>query len=330
MSINLSINDQISYLSSYKNHFVSNLEDSLVSNEIKTLQLNIGRKCNQACHHCHVDASPLRTETMSQLVLEKCLDIIQTVSSIESVDITGGAPEINTCFTQLVEVSKSANKHVIDRCNLTILEEPDYSYLYDFLKKNQVEIIASLPHYTERRTDSQRGTGVFEKSIRALQKLNEIGYGKENSTLKLNLVYNPSGYFLADNQETLEREFKLKLWDKYQIVFNQLYCINNMPISRFLQSLIRKGNFLDYMDTLANAYNPRTVDNLMCRSQISISYDGFIYDCDFNQMLDIKSQSVSHVDQWNFEKLRHRKIKTANHCYGCTAGSGSSCGGAIS
>lgn len=323
--------DQLHLLSTWPESFTGTLENhtsksALKADSLSVFQINVGKKCNQACTHCHVAASPLRSEMMSRKTAEKCIDIIRSVDSITTVDITGGAPEINENFTYIVEESVKAGKQVIDRCNLTILEEPGYEYLYNFLAANQVQIVASLPHFSASRTDKQRGRGVFDRSITALKKLNASGYGE---SLILNLVYNPSGIFLSAPQNELEREFKDALDRKYGIRFNQLFCINNMPISRFLESLVRKDNFEHYMTTLTNAFNPATVEGLMCRHQISVGYDGSIYDCDFNQMLEIKADPVQHIDHFNYEEFINRSIRVANHCFGCTAGSGSSCGGEI-
>lgn len=294
--------------------------------ELTTFQINLGKWCNQACRHCHVDASPQRTEQMERTTLEKCLNIIEAIPSINTVDITGGAPEGHPLFRELVRRVRSMGKHTIDRCNLTILDEPGQEDLAEFLAENKVEIIASLPHFAAPRTDAQRGAGVFAKSIAALKKLNALGYGRE---IPLNLVYNPSGVFLSGNQMQLEREFKEKLLAEHNIVFNNLYCINNMPINRFLFALERAGKTTAYLNTLANAFNPQTIPGLMCRSQISVGYDGRVYDCDFNQMLEIEAESVAHIDDFTPERFAARTIRTANHCYGCTAGSGSSCGGAV-
>jgi radical SAM/Cys-rich protein len=293
---------------------------------LTTFQINLGRWCNQACRHCHVDASPQRSEMMNRETLEKCIEIISSLESITTVDITGGAPEGHPLFRELVRRVRAAGKHVIDRCNLTILAEPGQEDLADFLSEQQVEIVASLPHFAAQRTDSQRGAGVFEKSIAALKKLNALGYG---SRLTLNLVYNPTGVFLSGNQLQLEREFREQLMANYGIVFNRLYCINNMPINRFLFALERAGKTATYLTILVNAFNPQTIPGLMCRTQISVGYDGQVYDCDFNQMLDLPADAVAHIDDFNVERFLSRSIRTANHCYGCTAGSGSSCGGAV-
>ena len=291
-----------------------------------TFQLNIGKRCNQACRHCHVGASPIRTEMMSRQTMDRCLEIIAKTESIEIVDITGGAPEMNEHFTYLVNECKKLGKHVIDRCNLTILEEPGYEHLYDFLSDNNVEIIASLPYFRKSHTDMQRGRGVFEKSITSLTKLNALGFGNGKV---LNLVYNPAGAFLSAGQPALEREFKENLSRQYNISFNNLYCINNMPLDRFLRSLIRAEKLDEYMELLKNYFNPATLGGLMCRHQISVSYNGYVYDCDFNQILDLRAKPVSHINDFDYEVFISRKIRTANHCFGCTAGTGSSCIGEI-
>ena len=325
----MNVSEQLSTLRTYENHFEGKLPGgTLKAATLTTFQVNVGRKCNQACHHCHVDASPKRTEMMSREIAEICMGIVADVDEITTVDITGGAPEMNENFRYLVSEARRLGKHVIDRCNLTILEEPGYEYLYDFLKDNQVEIIASLPHYAQDRTDRQRGRGVFDKSMIALRKLNALGYGTEGG-LPLNLVYNPSGFFLSGDQAELEKEFKQNLKANHDIVFNNLYCINNLPVSRFLQTLVTREKYEDYMETLANAFNPSTVEGLMCRHQINVGYEGEIYDCDFNQMLEMEAEPVGHVRDFDYDKFVSREVKTNNHCYGCTAGAGSSCGGEI-
>ena len=316
-----------SYPASFSDFLKENSGHTVLKpNALKIFQINLGKLCNQACKHCHVDAGPSRTEIMTKETIDRCVKLILDIEEIDTIDITGGAPELNPNFCFLVEECSKMNKHVIDRCNLTILEETGYEYLYSFLREHQVEVIASLPHYSANNTDKQRGIGVYDKSIKALKKLNSIGYGIE---LPLNLVYNPVGIYLSAPQTELEREFKENLERDHGIIFNHLYCINNMPISRYLQALVRNNKFEAYMETLVNASNPLTIDSLMCRDQISVSWDGYIYDCDFNQMLDIKSNSISHIDQFDHKKFISRKIQVANHCFGCTAGSGSSCGGEI-
>lgn len=302
-------------------------KDFLNPLSLKTLQVNVGKVCNQACRHCHVDASPQRTESMSLNTFLDILAFLNKTPQIEVVDITGGAPELNPHFRFFVEELVKRKIHVMDRCNLTVLLEKGQEDLAEFLAKHKVEIVASLPHYAAQRTDSQRGKGVFEKSIIALKKLNELGYGKK-SELILNLVYNPSGLFLSPEQGLLEREFKEQLYEKYGIVFHNLYCINNMPINRYLESLLKNEKYETYMQTLVQAFNPATVEGLMCRHQISVGYDGKLYDCDFNQMLELTAE-VRDIREATFENLIKRKIALLAHCYGCTAGAGSSCGGAL-
>lgn len=257
---------------------------------IEIFQLNIGKLCNQTCSHCHVDAGPDRKEeNMGRATLERCLEIIAAVPSIHTVDITGGAPEMNPHFRWFVEEVSALGKKVIDRCNLTIIvANPKYHDLPEFLAKHKVEVVSSLPYFSKKRTDSQRGDGVFEDSIKALEMLNAVGYGQEGSGLTLNLVYNPSGAFLPAAQASLEAEFKRQLKRKYDIDFNALFCITNLPIARFLSYLLESGNYAEYMQKLVEAFNPATVDSLMCRNTLSVSWEGYIYDCDFNQMLDLK------------------------------------------
>lgn len=304
----------------------------LKTNPVEIFQLNIGKLCNQTCAHCHVDAGPDRKEeNMDRATLERCLQIIASVPSIKTVDITGGAPEMNPHFRWFVEEVTALGKQVIDRCNLTILcANPKYHDLPEFFAKHKVQVVSSLPYFSKKRTDSQRGDGVFEDSIKALQMLNAVGYGKEGTGLELHLVYNPSGAFLPGGQETLQAEFKRQLKRKFDIDFNMLFAITNLPIARFLDYLLESGNYEEYMHKLVEAYNPGTVEGLMCRNTLSISWDGFIYDCDFNQMLDLKVASTSqHIDDFDLDALKDRNVVVNQHCYGCTAGAGSSCGGEI-
>lgn len=301
---------------------------------MEIFQLNIGKLCNQTCAHCHVDAGPDRKDEMMSLPdLKRCLEVIDSVPSIHTVDITGGAPEMHQHFRWFVEEVTRRGKQVIDRCNLTIIvANPKYHDLPEFLAKHKVQVVSSLPYFSKSRTDSQRGDGVFEDSIKALHLLNEVGYGKPGSGLELNLVYNPSGAFLPASQESLEKEFKSQLKRRYEIEFNSLFAITNLPIARFLDYLLESENYEGYMEKLVNAYNPGTVSSLMCRNTISVSWDGYLYDCDFNQMLDLKvaTPGVQHIRDFDAAALQKRSIVLDQHCYGCTAGSGSSCGGAIS
>ena len=297
---------------------------------IEIFQVNVGKLCNQSCAHCHVDAGPDRkVENMSRETFEQCLDILAR-HDIPTVDITGGAPELNPNFRWFVEECRKLGKHVMNRCNLTvILANKKYHDLPAFFAENQVEIVSSLPHYSALRTDAQRGDGVFETSIRALQMLNAVGYGEKDSGLKINLVYNPTGTFLPGNQAALESDFKRQLKRKYDVDFNDLYAITNMPISRFLEYLLETGNYEAYMQQLLDAFNPGAVAGVMCRNTISVSWDGYLYDCDFNQMLDLKVSGRNRLEDFDLAALERRDIVLNQHCYGCTAGAGSSCGGQV-
>jgi radical SAM/Cys-rich protein len=298
--------------------------------EVTTLQINVGKLCNQACHHCHVEASPRRTEIMPVEVAERVLRLLAATHSIQTVDITGGAPELNANFRTLVSESRRMEKQVIDRCNLTVFFEPGQEMVAEFLAANQVEITASLPCYTEANVDQQRGKGAFEKSIRALRLLNAIGYGQAGSGLVLNLVYNPLGATLPPPQEKLEGDYKRELRENFGIEFNRLFTITNMPIKRFAEFLFREGQHEAYMGLLSNHFNPATVDHLMCRDLVSVGWDGKLYDCDFNQMLDLETpggKTIWEID--SFAALAHNEVATGSHCFGCTAGAGSSCGGSL-
>ena len=298
---------------------------------IETMQVNMGKMCNQVCKHCHVDAGPDRKEIMTQATMQSILNVLK-ITDIQTVDLTGGAPEMNPHFRWFVEEIFKLGKHIIVRCNLTIiLANPKYHDLPQFFKQHNIEVVSSLPFYTSARTDRQRGDGVFGKSIEALKKLNEVGYGKEGSSLTLNLVYNPAGAFLPPSQEALEKEFKTALKKDFDIEFNSLYAITNLPISRFLDYLVNSGNYESYMQELIDAFNPAAAVSVMCRNTLSIGWDGYLYDCDFNQMLDlkVKKSNSQHIDSFNLESLSNREIVVGRHCFGCTAGSGSSCGGSV-
>ncbi len=297
---------------------------------ITIFQINVGKLCNQACRHCHVDAGPDRTETMSLETAEQCMQALAK-TDIPTVDITGGAPELNPHFRWLVKQSRRLGRHVMDRCNLSVLLLPSQTDLATFLAHHQVEIIASLPSYRASQTDAQRGDGVFEKSMEALRLLNRFGYGRSNSGLALNLVYNPVGAFLPPKQDAIEAQFKKELRTRHDVEFNRLYTITNMPISRFLEFLVESGNYDQYMTRLANAFNPSAAAGVMCRYTLSVGWDGRLYDCDFNQMLElpIDHGAPSHIRDFDPAQLHHRRIVTRNHCYGCTAGAGSSCGGTV-
>lgn len=295
---------------------------------ITVFQINIGKLCNQTCRHCHVDAGPDRPETMSLETAKQCIDALAK-TDIPTVDITGGAPELNPHFRWLVEQSRRLGRHVMDRCNLSVLLLPSQADLAEFLARHQVEIIASLPSYRASQTDAQRGDGVFEKSMEALRLLNRFGYGLSDSGLALNLVYNPVGAFLPPKQDAIEAQFKKELLTKHGVEFNRLYTITNMPISRFLEFLIESGNYDQYMTRLANAFTPAAAAGVMCRYTLSVGWDGRLYDCDFNQMLELPVDhgAPSHIRDFDPDQLHHRQIVTRNHCFGCTAGSGSSCSG---
>jgi radical SAM/Cys-rich protein len=293
-------------------------------------QINVGKLCNQTCRHCHVDAGPDRTESMSRETAALCMQALAK-TDIPTVDITGGAPELNPNFRWLVEQARGLGRHVMDRCNLSVLLIPSQADLAEFLATHRVEIIASLPSYRASQTDAQRGEGIFEKSIEALHRLNQLGYGNPDSGLALNLVYNPVGAFLPPKQEAIEAQFRKELRARHGVEFTHLYTITNMPVSRYLEFLVESGNYEQYMERLANAFNPTAAAGVMCRSMISIGWDGTLYDCDFNQMLELPVDhgSPSHIRDFDPGQLNQRQIVTRNHCYGCTAGTGSSCGGSV-
>ena len=301
----------------------------LRSQEIKIFQINVGKLCNQTCRHCHVDAGPDRREMMARETMALCLQALEK-TEIPVVDITGGAPELHPDFRWLVSECRARGRHVIDRCNLTVLELASQRDLSAFLADHEVEVVCSLPHYRAPNTDRQRGEGVYEKSIAALKRLNALGYGLGSPSLRLVLVTNPVGAFLPGSQASLEAEWKRELWRIHEIRFDALYCITNMPISRYLEWLIESGNLEGYMERLVSAFNPAAVDGLMCRNTISIGWDGQLYDCDFNQMLDlpVSAGSPAHIRDFRVDALQGRPIVVGRHCFGCTAGAGSSCGGA--
>jgi len=297
--------------------------------KLEILQMNLGYMCNQVCSHCHVDAGPDRKEIMTRETMQQCLDVIKKTGA-HTLDLTGGAPEMNPNFRWFVEeASKIGIKDFIVRSNLTIIRaNKKYYDLPDFFKKHNVHVVSSMPHWTRGKTDKQRGDGVFDKSIKALQELNAVGYGMPNSELRLDLVYNPSGAFLPPEQGALQADFKKKLKDRFDIVFNELYAITNLPISRYLEYLVASDNYEGYMNKLVEAYNPMAAENVMCRNTISIGWDGYIFDCDFNQMLDLKvATKGQHLKDFDIEGLNNRNVIVNQHCYGCTAGAGSSCGG---
>jgi len=299
--------------------------------KLEVLQINLGYMCNQVCEHCHVDAGPDRKEIMTQETMLQCLEVIKKTEAT-TLDLTGGAPEMNPNFRWFVEkASKLGIKDFIVRSNLTIIRaNKKYYDLPEFFKNHTIHVVSSMPHWTRGKTDKQRGKGVFDKSIKALQDLNAIGYGMPNSNLKLDLVYNPSGAFLPGNQESMEQEFKKALLEDFGIHFHNLFSITNLPVSRFLDYLIASDNYEDYMYNLVEAYNPLAVKNVMCSNTISVGWNGWLYDCDFNQMLGLKVASkIKHISDYNEELLNNRNILISQHCYGCTAGAGSSCQGSV-
>ena len=299
--------------------------------ETEILQINVGKMCNQTCEHCHVDAGPDRQEIMTRETMKYCLEAIEN-SSVHTVDITGGAPEMNPDFRWFVEEVSKLGRQVMVRSNLTILTvNKTYRTLPEFFARHRATIVSSLPCYTAENTDRQRGEGVFDRSIEALQMLNAVGYGQPGSSLQLHLVYNPLGAVLPPPQEKLKSDYQRVLKQQFGIDFNDLYCITNMPISRFLDYLKSQGKYQEYMETLIHAFNPAALSGLMCRNMISVGWEGSLYDCDFNQMLELKVESGAprHIRDFDLKELSRRQIVLNQHCYGCTAGAGSSCGGEI-
>ena len=302
-------------------------------NTLEILQVNLGYLCNQSCLHCHVAAGPNRKELMSRETIEHLLPILE-IPSVHTLDLTGGAPEMNPIFQEIVLEARSLNVKVIDRCNLTILLEPGFEDLAQFLAENEVQIVASLPCYLEQNVDGQRGKGVYQKSIDAMRLLNRLGYGQEGSNLTMTLVYNPIGPYLPPPQKDLESEYKSYLYDHFGIVFNQLFTITNMPIARFGSTLSSKGEFENYMNLLKDAFSAANLAGLMCRNLLSVDWQGYVYDCDFNQMLNMNitspdSNEPLHIRDIVVNSLSNIPVNIADHCYGCTAGQGSSCGGAL-
>ena len=297
---------------------------------LDTLQVNLGYKCNQTCVHCHVNAGPNRKEMMSDETIGLIVEVLKA-RRIKTLDLTGGAPEMHPRFRDLVAAATEAGAQVMDRCNLTILTEPGYETMAEFLAQHRVEVIASMPCYSPANVDQQRGDGVFDQSIQALQTLNTLGYGQPDSGLLLNLVYNPLGPSLPPNQQQLEADYQRELHAHFGIVFNQLFTLANMPIQRFGSTLISKGQFSDYMQLLKDSYNPTNLDGVMCRYMVSVDWQGYLYDCDFNQMLNLPlvPSRTRHLRDLLQYDLSGEEIRVADHCYGCTAGQGSSCGGAL-
>ena len=306
---------------------------ALTRHAVETLQLNLGYRCNQSCLHCHVNAGPQRTEEMTAETIDAVLDFIAASPGITTIDLTGGAPELNPQFRGLVVAARARGLRVIDRCNLTILEEPGFDDMAAFLASHRVEIVASLPCYLEENVDQQRGKGVFAASLAGLRQLNALGYGREGNGLSLNLVYNPQGASLPPPQVPLQAAYKQHLGEKYGVVFNELFTLANMPIQRFGSTLISKGQFNAYMDTLRGTHRDDNLPHVMCRSLVSVDWQGYLYDCDFNQQLGLAITAPPggrlHVSRASAAALEDQAIRVADHCYGCTAGQGSSCGGAL-
>jgi len=318
-------------LSKFKDKIAETGQFPLKPKKIEVLQINVGYMCNQVCAHCHVDAGPDRQEIMTKETMQQCLKVIKTTGA-QTLDLTGGAPEMNPNFRWFVdEASKAGIKDFIVRSNLTIItSNKKYNNLPEFFKKHNIHVVSSMPHWTKGKTDKQRGEGVFNKSIEALKMLNNVGYGMPNSNLKLDLVYNPTGAFLPGNQTSMEKDFKKALLEDFNIHFHNLFAITNLPISRFLDYLIASDNYEDYMYSLVEAYNPNAVANVMCINTISVSWDGWLYDCDFNQMLELKVNSkVKHISEYDEDLLQNREVVISQHCFGCTAGAGSSCQGTV-
>jgi radical SAM/Cys-rich protein len=302
----------------------------LRASNVEILQVNVGKLCNQACKHCHVDASPTRTEIMSRQTVEACLDVLRRFK-IPTLDITGGAPEMIPDFRYFVTEARKTGSRVIVRHNLTVMFETNQTDLPEFFAENAVEVVSSLPYFLQQQTDAQRGAGVFDKSVEAIKRLNDVGYGIENTNLILNLVYNPVGAFLPPEQSAIEADFRRELKNRYDLYFNNLFTITNMPVARYLDYLRRSGNEEKYMRKLVDAFNPATIDGLMCRDLISVDWRGRLFDCDFNQMLELPVAPGLARTIFDFapEQFAGRAIATGAHCFGCAAGSGSSCGGVV-
>jgi len=315
--------------------FEEKLQESqlnLRTEKIQKLQINIGRICNLACHHCHVEAGPKRTEMMDEKTALRTIELIKKSKEIKTVDLTGGAPELNPNFKNIVIASKKAGKEVIVRCNITVLFEKGQEDTALFFKNQKVNIVASMPCYSKKNVEQQRGTGVFDKSIDGLKILNQLGYGKENTGLILDLVYNPGGAFLPPDQHKLELDYKKELKELFDIEFNRLFTITNMPIKRFLNELTKQNKLNEYMELLINSFNSKAVDSLMCKTLVSVSYNGQLFNCDFNQMVDLPIGNTKK-SIWDIETFDNvfedENVSVANHCFACTAGAGSSCGGAL-
>lgn len=303
----------------------------LKAGDIEILQINLGYRCNLECRHCHVEAGPNRTEIMSRPVMERCLQVLQS-HPIPTIDITGGTPELHPDFPWFLEECAALSRRLLVRTNGVILLESEHAAFLDLYVRQRVEVIVSFPHVDIKMTNRQRGEGVYSRLIEAVRLLNERGYGQPDSGLVLNLVHNPSGAYLPGLQNSLENHYRQVLKEKHGIVFNQLFCITNMPIGRYLTYLKKSDNYENYMTALVNAFNPANLDSVMCKSTLSVGWDGKLYDCDFNQMLGmtVNHGAPEHIDMFDLNRLATRRVVTGNHCYGCTAGAGSSCQGEIS
>jgi len=323
--------NQLAMLEKHDVHFTQKLGAPLIAAGVEILQLNVGTRCNLSCRHCHVEADNERTEMMTGDILKRCLEVIRENSGISTIDITGGAPEMNTFLKDFIGEASKLGRRLIVRSNLVILTEDEYSGYAAFYADNGVEIVASLPDCYEARADRQRGSGFFKKFIAIVKRLNAMGYGKPGSGLILNLVHNPVGAYLPASQLSLEQDYRVRLKNSHGIDFNSLYCINNMPVGRYLEFLLASGNYDDYMRTLTDAFNPGAVKDVMCRKTVSVSWDGTLYDCDFNQVLGLPvcPEYSRHIGSFDMKRLENRPIVLHNHCYGCTAGAGSSCQGSL-
>ena len=322
---------QLEVLEKYHTHFAGKLAGPVLASGVELLQLNVGKRCNLSCRHCHVEAGNERKEMMSGDILKRCLEVIRENSGITTIDITGGAPEMNPSVKGFIKDAAEIGRRLIVRSNLAILADKDYADYAEIYADNGVEIVASLPDCDEARADRQRGAGFFRKFIGVAERLNKMGYGKPGTGLFLNLVHNPVGAYLPALQKNIEEDYRTRLKSCHGLDFNALYCINNMPVGRYLDFLIASGNYEDYMQVLSEAYNPAALNNVMCRTMVSVAWDGSLYDCDFNQMLGLPvcPEHSRHIGSFDMKRLGNRPIVLHNHCYGCTAGAGSSCQGSL-
>jgi radical SAM/Cys-rich protein len=322
---------QIEVLEKYHPHFADKLAGPVLASGVEILQINVGKRCNLSCRHCHVEAGHERKEIMSGDILNRCLEVIRENSGITTIDITGGAPEMNPSVKGFITDAAKTGKRLLVRSNLAILADDDYAFYAKLYADNGVEIVSSLPDCDESRADRQRGTGFFRKFIVVAERLNGMGYGKPGTGLFLNIVHNPVGAYLPASQKSIEDDYRTRLKDSHGLEFNALYCINNMPVGRYLDFLLASGNYEDYMRALAEAFNPAAVDKVMCRTTVSVAWDGTLYDCDFNQMLGLPvcPEDSRHIDNFDMKSLGCRPVVLHNHCYGCVAGAGSSCRGSL-